>query len=61
MSYIHHHQVRDYIRNGRGWSQPDVARRSREEAEDRRKLPRYQSGGHKLGQSCGFKNQSGIG
>merc|ERR1719510_2713559 len=31
--------VRDYIRNGRGWSQPEVARR-REEIEDRRKLPR---------------------
>jgi len=31
--------VRDYIRNGRGWSQPEVARR-REEMEDRRKLPR---------------------
>ena len=32
-------QVRDYVRSGRGWSQPDVARR-REEVEDRRKLPR---------------------
>merc|ERR1719458_147211 len=31
--------VRDYIRNGRRWSQPEVARR-REEMEDRRKLPR---------------------
>ena len=30
---------RSLIRNGRGWSQPEVARR-REEMEDRRKLPR---------------------